>query len=81
MLPHRWIGSSPFSEWRAAICSHMGQMFDTTCDQMNNWRWDNPCTFGDQVDRTNQQTTSLGKVKLTGKRFSWSSSDDLRAKI
>jgi len=48
---------------------------------MNNWRWDNPRAFGDQVDRSNPQTTSSGKVKRTGERFSWYGSDDLRAKI
>jgi hypothetical protein len=56
-------------------------MFDKTCDQMNNWRWDNPCAFGDQVDSSNPQTTSMGKVKRTGERFSLYGSDDLRAKI
>jgi len=59
----------------------MAQMFDKTCDQGNNWRWDNPRAFGDQVDRSNQQKTSLVKVKRTGKCFSWYSCDDLRAKI
>jgi hypothetical protein len=59
----------------------MGQMFDKTRDQMNNWRWDNPHAFGDQVDLSNPQTSSSGKVKCTGERFSWYSSDDLRAKI
>jgi len=48
---------------------------------MNNWRWDNPRAFGDQVDRSNPQTTRSGKVKRTGERFSWYGSDDLRAKI
>jgi len=43
--------------------------------------WDNPCAFTDQVDLSNHQTTSLGKVKLTGKHFSWYCSDDLRAII
>jgi hypothetical protein len=59
----------------------MRQMFDKTRDQMNNWRWENPRAFGDQVDRSNLQTTILGKVKRTGERFSWSGWDDLRAKI
>jgi hypothetical protein len=59
----------------------MGQKFDKTRDQMNNWRWDNPRAFGDQVDHSNQQTTSWGKVKNTGKRVSWYGSNDLRAKI
>ena len=59
----------------------MGQMFDKTPDQMNNWRSDNPRAFGDPVDRCNPQTTSSGKVKRTGECFSWYGSDDLRAKI
>jgi len=56
-------------------------MFDKTCDRMHNWRWDNPCPFGDRVDRSNPQTPSSGNVKLTGERFSWYSRDDLGAKI
>jgi len=56
-------------------------MFDKTRDQMNNCRWDNPRAFGDQVNRSNPQTASSGKVKCTGERFSWYGSDDLRAKI
>jgi hypothetical protein len=48
---------------------------------MNKWSWDNPRTFGDEVDHSNSQTTSSGKVKSTGERFSWYGSDDLRALI
>jgi len=59
----------------------MGQMFDKTRDQMNNWRWDNHRAFGDQVDPSNPETTSSGKVKRTGEGFSWYGSDDLRAMI
>jgi len=59
----------------------MGQMVDKACDQMNNRRWDNPRAFGDQVDRSNPQTTSLRKVKRTVEHFSWYGSDDLMAKI
>jgi hypothetical protein len=81
MWPHRRSRSSPFREWWAAFPSYMGYMFDQTRDQMNNWRWDNPCASGDQVDRFNPQTTSWGKVKRTSERFSWYGSDDLRAKI
>jgi len=66
MWPHRRSRSSPFREWWAAFGSYMGQMYDKTRDQMNNWRWDNPRPFGDQVDRSNPQTTSSGKVKHTG---------------
>jgi hypothetical protein len=71
----------PFQEWWAAIRSYMGQMFDKTRDQMNNWRWHNPRAGGDQVDRSNLQTTSSGKVNRTGERFSWYGRDDLGAKI
>jgi len=55
-------------------------MFDKTHYQMNNWRWDNPWAFGDQVDHSDPQTINSGKVKRTCERFSWSGSDDLRAK-
>jgi hypothetical protein len=81
MWPHRRSRSSPFREWWAAFRSYIGQMFDKTHYQMNNWRWDNPCAFRDQVDCSNLQTTSSGKVKPTGKCFSWYGSDNLRAKI
>jgi len=59
----------------------MGQMLDKTTDQMNNWRWDNPRAIRDEVDRSNLQTTSLGKVKRTGEHFSLYGSDNLRVKI
>jgi len=59
----------------------MGQIFETTHDQMNNGRWDNPRAFGDHIDHTNWQTTCSGKVKRTGERFSWYSRDDLMEKI
>ena len=81
MWPHCRSRSSHFREWWAAFRSYMGQMFDTTHDQMNNWRWDNPRDFGDHVDRSNPQTTSSGKIKRTGERFPCYSSDDHRAKI
>jgi hypothetical protein len=48
----------------------MGQIFGKTPDQMNNWRWDNPSAFEDQVNRSNLLKTSLGKVKRTAVRFS-----------
>ena len=66
MWPHCRSRSSPLREWWAALCSYMAQVFDKTRDQMNNWRWDNPCAFGDQVDRTNPQTTNSRKIKHTG---------------
>jgi hypothetical protein len=59
----------------------MVQMFDKTRDQMNNWWWDIPRRFADQVDGSNSQTNSLGKVKRTSERFSWHGSNDLRAKM
>ena len=59
----------------------MGQMFDKTRHQMNNWRWDYLSAFGDQVDRSNLQTTSSGKGKRAGQRFLWYCNDDLRARI
>jgi hypothetical protein len=73
--------SSPFREWWAAFRTYMGQMFDKTRDQKNNWRWDILHAFVDQVDRSNPQTTSSGKVQCTSECFSWYGSDDLRAKI
>jgi hypothetical protein len=81
MWTHRRISSAPFREWWAAIQSYMGQMFDQTHYQMKNWRWDNPCAFGDQVDCSNPPTTRLGMIKRTGERFSWYCRNDLRAKI
>ena len=60
MWPHCRSRSSPFQEWWAAFRSYMGQMFDITHDQLNNWRWDNPSAFGDQVNLSNLQPTSSG---------------------
>jgi hypothetical protein len=56
----------------------MGQMFDQTRAHRNNWRWDNPCAFRDQVNHTNPHTTSAGKVERTGEHLFWDGSDDLR---
>jgi len=81
MWPHRRSRSSPFQERWAAFRSYMWRMFHKTRDQMNNWRWDHPRAFGDQVDRPNLQTTSSGKVKRTSERLIWYGRDDLRAKI
>jgi hypothetical protein len=63
MWPQRRSRSSPCRVWWAAFRSYMEQMFDKTSEQMNNWRCGNPHAFGDQVDRSNAQTTSLGKVE------------------
>jgi hypothetical protein len=81
MWPHRRSRSLPFRELWVLFCSYMGQMFHKTHDQMNIWRWDNPHAFGDQVDCSNLQRNTLGKVKSTGERFSCYGSDDFRAKI
>jgi len=56
-------------------------MFDKTRDQLNNWRWDNPHALGDQVNRSNPQKSSPGKVNRIGERFSWYSSNDRGATI
>jgi hypothetical protein len=78
MLPNPRGRSLPFRDWWAAFCSDMGQMLDKTRDQLNNWRWDNPRHFGNQVNRSNPQTTSSGKVKHTSELYSWYCSDDIR---
>jgi hypothetical protein len=65
LWPHLRSRSSPFQEWWAAIGSYMGQMFDKTRNQINNWRWDNAHAFRDHVDRSNSQTISTGKLKHT----------------
>jgi len=59
----------------------MGQMFNKTCDQIHNWRWDNPHAFGVHVDRSTLQPTSPGKIKCAGERFSSYGSDNLRVKV
>jgi len=71
----------PCREWWVAFRSSMGQMFDKTCNQMNNWRWDNPHVFGDQVYHSNTQTTHSVNAQCTGERFSLYGINDLRAKI
>jgi len=81
MWPHRRRRSSTFRECWAAFLSYLGQMFDKTRYQMNNWRWANPCAFGDQVDRSNPQMTSSGMVESTAEHFSCYGSTDLRAMI
>jgi len=63
MWPHPRSRSSPFPKWWAALRVYIGQMFHKTCDQMKNWRWDNPRAAWNQVNRFNLQTTSSGKVK------------------
>ena len=80
-LPHSRRTSLPVGEWWAPFRSYMGQMFDITCNLMNNSRWDNPCAFRDQYDHANWQTTSSGKVKCTCERFSWYGSNNPRAQI
>jgi len=81
MWPHHWSRCLPLQEWWAAFNWYIGQMIDKTPDQMNNCRLDNPCALVDQVERSNLQTTSSGKVKCSGQRSSSYGSDNLRAKI
>jgi len=76
---HRRCRCLPFPGWWVAFHSYIGQMFDKTCDQMNNWRWVNPRAFGDQPDSFIFQTTISGKFNHTGECFSWYGSDDHRA--
>jgi len=81
MWPHRRSRGSPFREWWAAFRSYMRQMFDKTRNQMNNWGWKYLRTFVDQVNPSNPQTTSSGKVTRAGEHFSSYGRDDFRAKI
>jgi len=71
----------PYRKCWAAFRSYIAQMFDKTSDQMNNWKWDNPSAFRDQVDLSNPQTPSLGQVKHKSEGFSWYGHDHLRVKI
>jgi hypothetical protein len=66
MWPHCRSRSSHFWYWWAAFPSYMGQMFDTTHDQMNNWRWDNPHAIDAHVDCSNLEITSSGKGTKDG---------------
>jgi len=59
----------------------MGQMYNETRNQMNNWMWDNPHAFRDQINRSSLQTASLGMDKRTGKHFYWYGSNDLGGKM
>jgi hypothetical protein len=59
----------------------MRQLLDKTKHQMNNGRWENPCAFGEEVDRSNPQTTRSGQVESTSECFSWYGCDDVMAQI
>jgi len=48
---------------------------------MNHWRCHNHRAFGDQVDCTNPQETSLSIAQRSSEHFCWYVSNDLRAKI
>jgi len=69
MWPHRRCRSSPFREWWAAYRSDMGQMFDKSHDQMNNWRWDNPHAFGVQVNHSNPHQNLIGEGRTHRRAF------------
>jgi hypothetical protein len=43
-----------------------GEMFNKTREQNTIWRWENPCAFGDQVYRSNPQSSSEWTVNRTG---------------
>jgi len=62
ILLHWSRSRSHFGEWWADFGSYMGQMFDKTRHQMNNWRWDNPPALGDLVDHPNLRRATLGKI-------------------
>jgi hypothetical protein len=81
MWPHRRSRSSPFWDWWAAFRSYMGHIFGKSHHQMTDRRWNNPRAFGDQVDLSNLQTATSGKVKPTTEHFSCYGSDDLRSTI
>jgi len=81
MWPHHRSRSSPFWEWWAALQSYMGQMSHITCNQMNNWKYKNPCDFGDQVHQSIPQTTSSENDGRTSECFAWDGSDDPRETI
>jgi hypothetical protein len=59
----------------------MKQIFDKTRDQQNNWRWNNPRDIGNQVIRSNPQSTRFGMVERTSEHFSSYVIDDLMAII
>jgi len=79
--PHCRSSRLPLRESWAVFRSYMGQMFDKTCDQTNNWSQDNPHAFVHQVNRSCPKSTSYGKIQCTGERFTWYISNGLRAKI
>ena len=81
MWQHRRSSRLPVWEWWAAFHSYMVQMFYSTHNQMNIWRWNNPRSFEDYVDHSNLKITSSGKVKHTNDHFSWYGRDDLSAVI
>jgi hypothetical protein len=56
-------------------------MLETTRNQVNIWRRDNPRGFREQVDCTNPRTTTFGQVERTGECFSRYRSYDLREQI
>jgi len=80
MWQHCRSRSSPSREWWTAFRWYMRQMFEKTHDEMNNWRWDNLRTLGDQVNRSNPLTTISGRVDHTSEHFSWYGCDHLRAR-
>jgi hypothetical protein len=58
----------------------MGHIFATTSSQMNNWGWDNPGAFMDEVASFYPPKTISGKAKPHGDSFYLSGCDYPRAK-
>ena len=81
MWPHGRCRSSHFREWWEAFRSYKGQMINKDCNQINSWGWDSPRAVRDQVDRSDPQTTSSGKVNRTRVHFSLYGCDDLRGEM
>jgi len=68
--PHHRYRRSPFQLWWAAFRTYIGQLFDKIQGKMNNWGWDNPRAFGDEVDHFNVQTPRVSKATHTSNCFS-----------
>jgi len=81
MWQHHSCWCSPYRKWWVVFSVCIGQLFDKTRNEMNNWRLFNPRAWGDQVGPCILCTTSLVMVQCTGMGFCVYCSNDLRAKI
>jgi hypothetical protein len=50
----------------AAFPAFMGQLFDNTRNQMNNWRWDNACAFAIKSIAPNRSLPAVGRLNAKG---------------